>query len=405
MSIYSLLTVTLIFLLSNASQGKTTLEFWQFWTDAQVKPTITAMVADFEKQNPEIKVNVTDLTWANGHEKIVIAFASKSGPDVLELGSDWVAQFADAGHLADISESVKADSGNFRGWGLTTYNSKVYGWPWILGTRVLFSNQDLLEKVGFRPGFNPINFTGLKVAALKVDSLGKDIYGWGSNTAEKHRLYKKFLPFFWSYGAKLYSEDGKYCLVASDFAIEALKLYKELHDSCGYVADQRGIEDTFLAGKIGYIISGDWLLKRIELENRKMNFSTTLMPGTRFPGKSFMGGEILCVNNASEKKEATLKFIKFITSPENQIKFCKANYSSTPSSKAAQQDAYFTSNPHFLTFNKQILLSNHPPVDPDWVEIEDIIEKAIEESLFGKSDLVAEPLRRARHKIEAIKNK
>jgi multiple sugar transport system substrate-binding protein len=235
--------------------------------------------------------------------------------------------------------------------------------------------------------------------------LEKGIYGWGSNTAEKHRLYKKFLPFFWSYGAKIFSEDGKYSLIASDYAVEALKLYKELHDSCGYVADQRGIEDAFLAGKIGFIISGDWLLKRIELENRKINFSTTLMPGTKFPGKSFLGGEILCINNASEKKEAALKFIKFITSPDNQVKFCKANYSSTPSSKLAQKDAYFTSNPHFLTFNKQILLSNHPPVDPDWVEIEDIIEKAVEESLFGKSELVAEPLRQARHKIEALKNK
>ena len=129
------------------------------------------------------------------------------------------------------------------------------------------------------------------------------------------------------------------------------------------------------------------------------------MPGTKYPGKSFLGGEILCINNASEKKEAALKFIKFITSPENQIKFCKANSSSTPSSKLAKKDAYFTSNPHFQTFNKQILLSIHPPVDPDWVEMEDIIEKAIEESLFGKSGLVAEPLRQARHKIEALKKK
>lgn len=386
------------------SSSATTIEFWQFWTDATTKPVITQIVSDFEKQNPDIKVNVTDLTWANGHEKIVIAFASKSGPDILELGSDWLAQFADAGRLADISPYIAADSANFSGWGLSTYNSKVYGWPWILGTRVLFGNRDLLNRAGLDSTFAPVTFADLRNAAFKVRKLGKGTYGWGSNTAEKHRLYKKFLPFFWSYGGKFFSDDGKYCLVSSDYAVEALKLYKALHDSAGYVADQRGIEDAFLDGKIGYIISGDWLLKRIEQEKRNINFTTSLMPGTKFPGKSFLGGEILCVNAASEKKEAAVKFIRFLTSPENQLKFCKANRTPTPSSETAQKDEFFTSNSHFLTFNKQIRLSFSPPVDPDWVEMEDIIERAIEESLFGKKELVAEPLRAARHKMEALKS-
>ncbi len=403
--IYSLPAIMAAFLFCFPLQAKTTLEFWQFWTDAQVKPTMTSIVAEFEKLNPDIRVNVTDLTWANGHEKIVLAFASYSGPDILELGSDWVAQFADAGHLEDISESVKSDSSNFHGWGLATYKSQIYGWPWILGTRVLFANRDLLNQAGYASNFNPVKFSEFITAALKVDSLGKDIYGWGSNTAEKQRLYKKYLPFFWSCGASIFSDDGKYCLIASDYAVNALQLYKTLHDSCGYVADQRGIEDAFLAGKIGFIVSGDWLLKRIELEKSKVNLVTTLMPGTRFPGKSFYGGEILCINHASDKKEAAVRFIKFMTSPESQIKLCKANYSSTPSSNLAQKDAFFGSNPHFLTFNKQIILSYHPPVDPNWVEIEDIIEKAIEESLFGKSGLVATPLREARLKIETLKNK
>lgn len=400
-----ILSIALVFFLAQFSKAATTIEFWQFWTDAQVKPTIIQIVRDFEKVNPDIKVNVTDLTWANGFEKIAIAFNSKSGPDVLEVGSDWVAQFADAGHLADISESIKSDSGEFSGWGLTSYQDKVFGFPWILGTRVLFGNRDLLNKAGFDSTYSPINFPELKRAVYKIDSLGNNIYGWGSNTAEKHRLYKKFLPFFWSHGAAIYSDDGRYCVISSDFAVEALSYYKELHDSCGYVSDQRGIEDAFLDGKIGFIISGDWLLKRIEQEKRKINITTSLFPGRRFPGKSFLGGEILSINSASTKKDAALKFIKFLTSPENQIKFCKANRSATPSSKQAHKDTYFMSNPHFLTFTKQLALSEHPPVDPDWVQIEAIIEKAVEESLFGKSDLIAEPLRTARHKIEELKKK
>jgi len=385
----------------NASAA-TTIQWWQFWTDPSIKPTISAMVDDFEKANPDVKVKLTDLTWANGHEKIVIAFASGTGPDIVELGSDWIAEFAANGQLADISGYIANDSTDFQGWGMATYNGKVYAKPWILGTRVLFANRDLLNRAGFDSTWVPITWNDLKRAAYKITHLGKDIFGWGSNVPEKHRMYKKYLPFFWSAGAQVFTDDYKYCVLSSEKAIYALQFYKELHDSCGYVANQRGIEDAFLDGKIGFIISGDWLLKRIKLEKRKFNLVSTLIPGTGFPGTSFLGGEFLTVNETSKHKEAAMRLIDFITSPQNQVRFCKANQSANPSSVKAQNDPYFTSNIHLQTFIKQIKSAKHPPVDPDWVYIEDAIEEAVQDALFGPG-LVAEPLRQARQKIAKLK--
>ena len=398
------LTVATIILLGINVSAVTTIHWWQFWTDPNIKPVILSIVAEFEKANPDIKIKLTDLTWANGHEKIAIAFASGTGPDVVELGSDWIAQFAANNHLADISSWIEHDSAEFQGWGMATYRGKVYAKPWILGTRVLFANRDLLNRAGYGRDWVPIKMSELKRAAFKINKLDKEIYGWGSNTAEKHRLYKKYLPFFWSAGAKIFTDDNKYCILPSERAIQALALYKELHDSCGYVANQRGIEDAFLDGKIGFIISGDWLLKRIELENRDINLVSTLIPGLNYPGKSFLGGEFLVINEASHHKEAAMKFINFITSPENQVRFCKANRSANPSSVVAQSDPYFTSNVHLQTFIMQIRSAKHPPVDPDWVYIEDAIERAVEDALFG-SGLVAEPLWKARQKIAELKNK
>ncbi len=399
--IISFVVAVLALFTLNASAA-TTIQWWQFWTDPSIKPTNSAMVDDFEKANPDIKVKLTDLTWANGHEKIVIAFASGTGPDIVELGSDWIAEFAANGQLADISGYIANDSTDFQGWGMAAYKGKVYAKPWILGTRVLFANRDLLNRAGFDSTWVPITWNDLKRATYKITRLGKDIYGWGSNVPEKHRLYKKYLPFFWSAGAQVFTDDYKYCVLSSEKAIYALQFYKDLHDSCGYVANQRGIEDAFLDGKIGFIISGDWLLKRIELEKRKFNLVSTLIPGMGFPGTSFLGGEFLAINEASKHKEAAMKLIDFITSPQNQVRFCKANHSANPSSITAQNDPYFTSNIHLQTFIKQIKSANHPPVDPDWVYIEDAIEKAVEDALFGPG-LVAEPLRQARQKIAKLK--
>ncbi len=396
------ITLAALLLFAGGANAQTTIEWWQFWTDPAVKPVIEQMVEAFEKANPDINVEVTDLTWANGHEKIVLAFSSGRAPDVVELGSDWIAQFADNGQLADMSAMIAADSADYHGWSLSTYNNNVYAHPWILGTRVVFGNRDLLNRAGYEDDFFPLAWPQFTQAAKDVHALSSDIYGWGSNTAEKHRLYKKYLPFFWSAGAQIFSDEGEMCVIASDPAIKALQTYKELHDSCGYVDTQRGIEDAFLEGKIGFILSGDWLLKRIELENRDINLMSTLVPGPKFPGKSFLGGEFLSISQQSDNKEAAMKLIRFITAPENQVLFCKANRSANPSSRQAQEDPYFSSSMHLQTFVTALQTAKHPPVDPDWVYIEDIIESAVEDALFGQG-LPGEALLDARYQIEEVK--
>jgi ABC-type glycerol-3-phosphate transport system substrate-binding protein len=210
-------------------------------------------------------------------------------------------------------------------------------------------------------------------------------------------------------------------VVSSQQAVKALEFYKLLHDSCGYVANQRGIEDAFLDGKIGFILSGDWLLKRIELEKRSIDFGTSTMPGPGltfgtgrqvvagfrsgiYPGKSFMGGEYLAISAASAHPEAALKLISFITTPGNQIRFCKANRSANPSSRAAQADEYFQNNPHLKTFVLQLHLSTHPPVDPDWVYMEDELEQAVEKVLFEDSP-PGETLRQLQKTITELRRK
>lgn len=404
----SLLTVVLSVLVGAFSAGSasssTTLEWWQFWTDPDIKATVMEMVADFERQNPDIKVNVTDLTWANGQEKLAIAFAANSGPDVVELGSDWIAQFAANNRLADISDEIGKDSSEFEGVRLATLNGKTYGWPWILGTRVLFINRDVLVKGGYSRDFMPLRWAELMESAVRISKAGAgQFYGWGANAPEKHRLYKKYLPFFWSNRAQIFTDDGKYCVLSSEKAIEALHFYRELND-LGFVADQRGVEDAWLDGKIAYLISGDWLIKRIEVEKRAIDFSTTFIPGPKYPGRSFMGGEFLSINAASTHKDEALAFVKFLTSAENQVKFCKANRSANPSSLKAQSDPYFQTNVNLLTFIRQLKQSDYPPVDPDWPFIEDAIEKAVEDAVFGQR-LPATALHNAQIKIAQLKKK
>ncbi|SYZ73393.1 Extracellular solute-binding protein family 1 [Candidatus Zixiibacteriota bacterium] len=393
----------LLVLMSCAGQnsGPITIEWWQFWTDPSIRPTLEKMVSEYESQNPGIKINMTDLTWGNGHEKIVVAFSSGTAPDVVELGSDWVYEFASSGQLMPLTKYLNKDTSGFYGWPPAIYNNEIYAMPWILGTRVLFINRTLLTQAMKDSNFVPVNFDQLKTLCYKIDSLGNGIKGFGSNAAEKHTLYKKFLPFFWSFGGRIISRDGKFAVISSQQGYDALKYYKSLSDSCSLVDTQRRLEDAFLAGKVGMIISGDWLLKRIKNEKINIDFITALIPGPVYPGKSFVGGEYLSLSAKSAHSEEAVKFIRYITDRENQLTFCQANYSANPSSKEATQDKFFNDDPNLQVFIKEMNLSPFPAPDPQWVYIEDVIESMLEDVLF-KGVPVADGLYTARSKIQQL---
>jgi multiple sugar transport system substrate-binding protein len=400
----TLLAISLSGILScggNSRHQGVTLEWWQFWTDPAIRPTIEQIVVDYEKANPGVKINLTDLTWSNGHEKIVIAFSSGTAPDIVELGSDWVPEFSSTGQLADITSDVIKDTSQFYGWPPGIYDSKIYAFPWILGTRVLYINRTLMKQAGFDENYAPGNWEQMKALCYKIDSLGKDIHGFGSNAAEKHTLYKKFLPFAWAAGGRVISRDGKYATVSSNKFYDALKFYKDLNDSCSLIDTQRRLEDAFLEGKVGVIISGDWLLKRIRNENSNIDFITTLIPGPTYPGRSFVGGEYLAVSAKSVNKNEAVKFIKYLTNAQNELLFCQQNFSANPANKETAKDKFFSDDPNLQVFIKQMNLSPFPPADTRWVAIEDIIETTLENVLFNNTP-VAESLYEARRKIQEI---
>ncbi len=160
-----------------------TITYWQFWTDTTIKPVIEEIVKDFEQSHPNVKVDLADMTWADGHDKIAIAFSAGSGPDIVELGSDWIAEFSSSGHLADITDGVMDVHDDYLLWAPTMFEGKIYAFPWILGTRILYVNTDLLVQAGYEADYTPENWEDFLQASRKINALGQNIFGFGSNSA------------------------------------------------------------------------------------------------------------------------------------------------------------------------------------------------------------------------------
>jgi multiple sugar transport system substrate-binding protein len=374
----------LVFSCTIKKNGKTVLDFWQFWTDPQVKPALIEIIHQFEKENPEIKINLTDLTWSEGHEKIVVAFASGTAPDILELGSDWVPEFSSQDVLLDLTSDAEKIKQDFLMWEPVSYKGRIYGFPWLLDTRVLFYNKELMIKVSLDPEKPPLTWEELSSFCRKINLLKPEAYGFGANSAERHRLYKKFLPFFWGNGGKILSSDQKSSEINSPAGKEALAFYKKLTEQ-GTVDNQRMLDENFKQGKIGFVISGGWLLNDIQKNLPNLKFGVCLIPK---PEKgvfsSFAGGEFLVISKKCKNPDSAKKFIQHLIKKENSLKLCKAIGSAIPSAKGFELDPYYQNNKHLLVFQEQLRYSQTSPAVPQWIYIEEIIEKAVEQVMYDK---------------------
>jgi len=383
--------VSCCFLLAGCSgqkskPGEKTVEFWQFWTNPNAKAVIENAVAEYEKTHRGVKVKITDLTWNDGHQKIVSAFAAGRPPDLLELGSDWIAEFAAEGVLMDLSAEAVKTQDRFVGWSAAIYNDKCYALPWYLGTRVLFINRKAAETAGLNPEQPPITWGQLLNWTSAMNNFRPSVYGFGANAPEKHRLYKKFLPFLWSNGGRILSEDGNFSDIDSDLAITALEYYVKLVKE-SFVEKQSVLDDMFVQGRLGMVFSGDWLLKKLRAAHAPPDYSVALVPYPA-PGRgaqiSFAGGEYLAIPKKAKEPVLALQLARSLRNEKNSTNLCIATGGATPANVAAAANPYFSEDPNRSVFIRQLQSSRTPPPHRKWVYIEQIIEEAIEKAMYEK---------------------
>jgi multiple sugar transport system substrate-binding protein len=350
------------------------ITFWHFWSEPYQAKVIDSLVNEFEKQT-KIKVEISQLSWNNGKSKLIAAFNSGNPPDVLELGSDWVAQFSGSNVLAKF-ESSSLDNFTDFSKSPSYWENQVYALPWIVDTRVIFVNLELLNQANITE--LPNTFEEMLEMSKKITDKEKEVYGISVNGPDKNRLYKKAMTYIWS-------SNGEWVLpeIDSKENIYALQLYK-LSSNYGIVENQRNLDRMFLQGNIGFHISGAWLLNMLEKENPNLKYKLMLIPDTKIgKGTSFAGGEYLAVSKSSNKLENAQKFVKWLTNGKNTLEFCKKiPEGGFPADKNYFADSYFLTNPKKMIFAEQLKNSKMTPVHPKWLEIQDILEETYERVIY-----------------------
>ncbi len=399
----ALVALALALVLTGCGQQKKSAQevivFWQFFPAEQIQPVLD----EFKKQNPDVDVQMEQLTWQSGLEKITAATAAGNVPDLCELGSTWFPRFASQGALADWSDSTAPLAADMVLADMVKVNGKAYGLPWVVGTRALFWNKDLFAKAGLDTTKAPDTWSELLEAARRVNALGDGVSGYGVNAGERYVLFKKFMPFAWGNGGTLLTPDGTGSAFNSPQNREALTLLLALA-KLGRVDKQDQLDEAFMQGKLGAQISGAWLFRKIPKQAPDLHYGVALVPrpaADRGTHASFAGGEILTSFSASRNKAGAWRLARFLASREAALMLCKANQSVQPAVAGAVSDAYYQSRPNERVLVEQLASAVPTPNHPAWLDMESAIEDEVEKALYGKVTAAA-AIRAASDRIDAL---
>ncbi len=382
-----LVVFLVVALLATAGMAKTKLNFWSFMLTEDAANNI---IADFEAANPDIEVEYVQLSWANGFDKIVTAIAANAAPDVVELGNTWVANFASEGAIMNMNYLKEKAGETIVGWPSTEYMGDYYAYPWLLGTRAMFYNIDLMEQVGLDPENPPTTWAELMDAVQKIDALGNGIYGIGLCSGEPYSPWQQwFLPAAWGNYGKTLSADMKTATFNSPQMKDTGKFYQELSNHA-LMTKEADMAAVFGEGKLGFFIGGVYQVATFSANYPDLNYFSAFVPKpSEFTGThaSFAGGEVLAIPTQCKNVEAAEKLINYLVMPDVAMSITKQVPSIFPSNTLASQDPWFEDHIIHQIFFEQNAFAVPTPPHPKWTDIQVEISKAVEKIILEKADV------------------
>src|SRR3569833_128565 len=157
------------------AKADVTLEMvvWNYSID-----TIQDNLKKFEAANPGIKVNLTDYTWPDYQDSLILRFRGNTQTDVIYGGQDWLPAWAAAGFVAPLDavapadelDALKKDVAPFS-LGDMTYKGKLYGLPYYADTISFLYNKKILADKGSAV---PATWDDVMAAAEKLKAGGME---------------------------------------------------------------------------------------------------------------------------------------------------------------------------------------------------------------------------------------
>ena len=373
-----------------ATQDRQTIRFWVMGREGEI---VRELLPEFERRNPDLRVQLQQVPWTAAHEKLLTAFAGDALPDLCQLGNTWVAEFAALGALVPLDASIAASNvvtaaDYFPGiWDTNVIAGKVLGVPWYVDTRLLFYRQDLLARAGIRSP--PANWAEWERALEAVKQVvGPNRYAILLPLNETEPLYALALQ----QPEPMLREDGRWGGFSGPGFKRALDWYAHAFQA-GWApaiggAQIANVWTEFGRGSFAFYISGPWNIEEFKRRlppEQQGSWMTAPLPGPDGPGVSTAGGSSLVMFRSPRKREAAWRLVEYLSEPEVQIRF-HALSGNLPPRRTAWQDPQLAGDPYSKAFRDQLERTRAAPKIPEWERIANEMQLTAERVVRGGVD-------------------
>lgn len=373
---------------SAVAEEPVTLEFWTVSLQPTFTDFINSVIAAYEADHPNVKIDWVDLPWDGYQEKMVASMVDKNPADVVNLWDTLSLKESTASVLTNLQEEATPEQLSIYQESILEANyvhGGLYGFPWYVSVPVTVYNKDLFAQAGF-------------------DAPPKTM-------AE---MFEMAPTFYEKTGAYLYLPSGLYAeihgetQVISDDETEATLNNEAL---LTYVTNmQRGAAEGWIPregwgdwneaiklyaqGKLGMISVNTQSVVRIQDEAPdKYEVSEVAWPLLYDRGFAYTSAYYLLIPKDSKHHKEAIDFANFVTNDENQLGFAKVA-AIFPSTKKAAADPYFSEDTETLigrarAVGSEVVSSNAllciDAVNVRYDDINEAMDDVIEECIFDSS--------------------
>nr|WP_226836292.1 sugar ABC transporter substrate-binding protein [Bifidobacterium leontopitheci] len=303
--------IALLFPLAACTQDtRTQITVWSW------EPSMKALIAAFEKENPDVRVKLNDMS---GYEHLNSAIQDGYGtPDVAQLEYFALPQYAVSGQLMDLTGKAAGYDGFFTPgtWASVKLAGRVYGLPMDSGPMAFFYNDDAFRQAGVDAS-KIRTWEDYYEAAKKLKKIGIYIAADAGDAS----FYNAMI---WLAGGRPFrtSADGKTVKVnlMTDEGTKTFTAFWQRMISEGLVNTHLrtwsdGWKQAMGDGTVASMFAGAWMPSLLLAD----------VPGTaglwrvaRMPTKTGAvtnaenGGSALAVLNTTRKPEAAYRFVEFV---------------------------------------------------------------------------------------------
>ena len=384
-----------------ADDGPVTITYTNFISNDGNEDNLAAIVKAFEKENPDITVDVTTLPYGDYGTALQTDLAAGTQSDVFDIEYSNYASYQANGVLAPL-EVANPDSYRPSLFEAYSTDGTSYALPSSFSDVVLYYNADLFDAAGLDYPTKDWTWADEQAAAEKLTDQATG--QWGDHQPVSFYEYYKVLA---QNGGQFLNDDKTAVAFNSPEGVEAAEwLVNKSGTVMPTIEQGQGTADfdtnLFKDGKLGMLHSGIWIFG--SLADVPFTWDIAVEPGNTDQASAVFSNAI-GVSATSEHIEAATKWAEFMTSSDAMVTArLDSGWELPPISDEAKLATYLDKG---APANRQAVFDSldgialPPVVAEGQTEMQDIMGEELVEAQAGRKT-VQEALDSAEERINAV---